>query len=206
MPEQMGFHSDSSTCINCNVCQIACQDKHDLPAGVKPRRVFQYGGGEWSVEDGVPVPGKVFTYSVSISCMHCAEPACVPACEAGAITKRADGVVAIDAEKCAGCRSCEEACPYGAPQFNPETGVMTKCDFCQDLLATGLDPACVDACPMRALHAGPLEQLRSRYGNVSAVEPLPASGTGPALVVTPHRHSQPSGKGTGKLLSLPVRA
>jgi anaerobic dimethyl sulfoxide reductase subunit B (iron-sulfur subunit) len=206
VPEQLGFHADASACINCKACQIACQDKHDLPAGVKPRRVLQYGGGEWSVADGVPIPGNVFTYSVSISCMHCSSPACVPACEAGAITKRADGVVVIDPEKCTGCRSCEGACPYGALQVHPETGVMTKCDLCQDLLAQGLNPACVDACQMRALHVGPLEKLRCQYGHISAVAPLPVSGTEPSLVVTPHRHSQPSGEGTGKLLSLPVRA
>lgn len=205
MPEQLSFHSDASTCINCKACLIACQDKNDLPAGVKPRRVLQYGGGEWVEVNGLPVPEKVFTYSVSISCMHCEEPACVPVCETKAITKHPDGVVTIDAEKCVGCRLCADACPYDAPQFNPEAKVMVKCDLCQDLRLQGLNPACVDACPMRALHAGPLQELRSRFGDVSAIEPLPATGTGPSLVVTPHRHSQPCGKGTGKLLSLPVR-
>lgn len=204
MPERMGFYLDSSACTNCKVCQIVCMDKHDLPAGVNWRRVLQYGGGSWKLDGKAPVPSGVFSYSLSISCMHCADPACVKVCSSGAISKRRDGFVLIDGKRCAGCRKCEQACPYGAPQFHAARKVMTKCDFCQDLLAQGEKPACVAACPTRALDAGPLAELRARHGRADAVEPLPAPRTGPSLVLTPHRHAQPSGKGKGRLLALPA--
>jgi anaerobic dimethyl sulfoxide reductase subunit B (iron-sulfur subunit) len=117
--------------------------------------------------------------------------------------KREDGVVLIDADKCIGCRYCEWACPYGAPQFNETVGKMTKCNFCEDLLAKGENPACVDSCPVRALNFGDIGELRTKLGTVSAVEPLPeANITFPSLVITPNRHAQASGKGTGKILDL----
>ena len=206
MSRQMAFHVDASICSNCKVCQIICKDKNDLPVGVTWRRVIQYGGGTWAAKGKVLVPDSVYTYSLSVSCMHCERPACMAACPAGAIAKRSDGVVLIDSKKCVGCRACEEACPYHAPQFNAVTGVMTKCDFCQDLLAKGHRPACVAACPMRALEAGPLDQLQARHGLVNAIEPLPPARTGPALIITPHRHAKPSGTGGGTLLELPLRA
>jgi anaerobic dimethyl sulfoxide reductase subunit B (iron-sulfur subunit) len=137
--------------------------------------------------------------------MHCAEPNCVDACPADAIVKRSDGVVLIDPKKCVGARLCERACPYGAPQFNAALGIMTKCDFCQDVLAKGKNPACVDACSMRALDAGPLDELQARYGLTNAIEPLPLPKTGPSLVITPHRHAQPSGKGTGRVIAVLVK-
>jgi anaerobic dimethyl sulfoxide reductase subunit B (iron-sulfur subunit) len=111
----------------------------------------------------------------------------------------------IDPKKCVGRRWCEDACPYGAPQFNAATGIMTKCDFCQDLLAKGQNPACIDACPMRALHSGPLDELQARYGLTNAIEPLPLPRTAPSLVITPHWHAQPSGKGTGRVIAAPVK-
>ena len=80
---------------------------------------------------------------------------------------------------------------------------MTKCDFCQDLQAQGLNPACVDACPMRALGYGELDALKQAHGVVNAIEPLPSADiTLPAIVITPHKHSQMSGKGTGRIIKL----
>lgn len=156
------------------------------------------------MQDGYSVPSNVTAYSVSFACMHCETAVCKEVCPASAITKREDGVVLIDQDKCIGCRYCQWACPYGAPQFNEEAGVMTKCTFCEDLLAQGQNPACVDACVMRCLDFGDLEELRQKYGDLAAIEPLPtASITKPSLVITPHRHAQQSGKGTGKILNLP---
>ena len=206
MLKQMAFHVDTSACVNCRACQIVCKDKNNLPVGVTWRRVIQYEGGSWVARNEGLVPDGIFTYSLSISCMHCAKPKCLEACPAGAIVKRSDGVVLIDPKKCVGSRLCEAACPYGAPQFSAEKGITTKCDFCQDLLAKGQNPACIDACPMRALHAGPLDELLARYGPANAIEPLPLPQTGPSLVITPHRHAPPSGKGTGRVISAPVKS
>jgi anaerobic dimethyl sulfoxide reductase subunit B (iron-sulfur subunit) len=119
------------------------------------------------------------------------------------MTKRADGVVLVNQDQCIGCRYCEWACPYGAPQFNEAKGVMTKCNFCEDLIAQGQNPACVDACVMRAIEFGDLAELRAKYGQMNEVEPLPTANlTRPSIALTLHRHAQPSGKGTGHILQL----
>jgi anaerobic dimethyl sulfoxide reductase subunit B (iron-sulfur subunit) len=204
---RLGFYFDASACVGCKTCQVACKDKNSLPLGVRWRRVYEYGGGGWIPDPANPsmlIANNVFGYTLSVACNHCENAACVQVCPTGAMSQRADGVVLIDADKCIGCRYCEWACPYGAPQFDEAAGVMTKCNFCQDLLAQGQNPVCVEACPLRALEFGELADLRAKHGVVNAIEPLAsAEYTQPALVVTPHRHAQPSGAGTGKILSLP---
>ncbi len=203
MAKQYGFYFDSSACMGCKTCQIACKDKNDLPVGMNWRRVVQYGGGNWVPQGKLFTQSNTFVYSLSVACNHCENPACVNVCPTTAMTKRDDGIVVVNADQCVGCRYCEWACPYGAPQFDEAKGVMTKCNMCQDLLAQGQNPVCVDACPMRAIEFGDIAELRGKYGNVNAIEPLPvASLTQPHLVITPHRNAQPSGKGTGKILDM----
>jgi anaerobic dimethyl sulfoxide reductase subunit B (iron-sulfur subunit) len=206
MAKQLGFYFDASACNGCKACQIACKDKNNLAVGINWRRVYQYGGGNWlphPTRSDLVAANNIYAYSVSVACMHCENPACVNVCPTGAMSKRADGVVLVNPDQCVGCRYCEWACPYGAPQFNEAKGVMTKCTFCEDLLAQGENPACVASCPARALEFGELSELRAKYGTANAIEPLPqANLTSPSVVVTPHRHSQESGKGTGKILDL----
>ena len=204
MAKQLAFYFDSSACTGCKACQIACQDKNNLPSDTLWRRVFTYGGGSWVVQASTLVPNNVFSYSVSTACMHCATPLCAEACPAAAISKGDDGVVLIDQTKCVGCRYCEWACPYGAPAFDSTRGVMTKCTFCSDLLAQGQSPACVAACPMRALDFGELSDLQAKYGTTTtAIEPLPSADySHPSIVIEPHKNAQPSGQGTGRILNL----
>lgn len=208
MGKQLGFHHDASACIGCQTCEIACKDKNDLPIGIRYRHVWQFGGGHWAADADTPdvlVPNNVFAYNISIACMHCADPACVQACPTTAMHKRPeDGLVLVDASRCVGCRYCQWACPYGAPQFNEAKGVMTKCTGCEDLLAQGKNPACVDACLMRALDFGDIAELKAKYGDNASVQPLPSQTiTHPSMVITPHRYSQPSGTGTGHLINVP---
>jgi anaerobic dimethyl sulfoxide reductase subunit B (iron-sulfur subunit) len=204
MDSQWAFHFDASACTGCKACQVACKDKNDLPVGVSWRRVIEYAGGGWRPEGGLWVPVGIFAYHVSLSCMHCAEPACMAACPAAAIRKREDGVVLVDSTRCLGCHYCEWSCPYGAPQFGLQGDSMSKCDFCVDLLALGQNPVCVDACPTRALHWGELGLIRETYGQVQALEPLPGPDqTGPSFIVTPHRHAQLPGQGTGRVARMP---
>jgi anaerobic dimethyl sulfoxide reductase subunit B (iron-sulfur subunit) len=203
MAKQLGFYFNSNICVGCKACQIACKDKNHLPVGVIWRRVVEYGGGSWVQRDGVLVPQGVFGYFLSISCNHCETAVCTEVCPTGSMHKADDGTVQINPDGCIGCRYCEWACPYGAPQFNEEAGVMTKCNFCLDLVSVGIQPSCVSSCPMRALEFGEIDELRARYGDTVEIEPLPVKTiTRPALVITPHRNAQVSGAGTGKILSL----
>ncbi|MBE3117566.1 MAG: dimethylsulfoxide reductase subunit B [Candidatus Atribacteria bacterium] len=204
MSKQLAFYVDTSKCTGCKTCQVACQDKNNLPAEILWRRVFTYGGGSWNKKGNIYVPNNIFRYYVSTACQHCQEPKCVEVCPTGAMHKDQNGIVSVNAETCIGCRYCEWACPYGAPQFNEELGVMTKCDMCKDYVAEGKRPACVDSCVTRCMDFGELEELRAKYGDIDAIEPLPSGKyTKPSLVLTPHRDAQPAGSGTGKIANMP---
>ena len=194
-----GFFFDQTLCTGCKACQIACIDKHDLPTGVRWRRVVEYSGGTWQISGDTFNP-SVFTYDTSVSCNHCEDPICMKVCPTTAMSRRDDGTVYVDQDKCVGCRYCEWACPYSAPQYRKDTGRMSKCDLCYDYRSKGKEPACVAACPSRALDWGPIDELRSTYGNEDAIAPLPdPSVTKPHLVITAHRDAQRWDEGTGEI-------
>lgn len=172
---QKGFYLDLTTCIGCKTCQIACNDKNNLEAGTLFRQVHEFEGGEFP---------KPWAYTISLSCNHCAHPKCVENCPARTLTKRADGLVVQDRDKCIGCRLCTWSCPYGAPKYIEKLGKVDKCNGCADLVDKGQNPACVDACLMRALQFGELDELRQKYGNTADVKGLPDSQTTqPSLVL-----------------------
>lgn len=186
---QLGFIHHNVDCIGCRACEIACKDKNGLSAGPRFRRVQYIEGGSYP---------DVFAYKVNISCNHCAEPACLPACPTGAIWKRReDGIVDIDSTLCIGCRRCEAACPYGAPQFIPELNIVSKCNLCVDEIESGRKPYCVSACMMRVLDVGPIDQLRANTFPTKALGPneTPVRAvknfadpelTNPSIVFVPH--------------------
>jgi len=164
---QMGFYFDQTRCTGCLTCVVACKDYNNIDAGPSSwRRVTTIEKGKYP---------DLFVTFLSAACHHCMTPACAEACPANAIIKReSDGIVIVDPEACLGkdqCAQCLEACPYQAPQFGVEENArMQKCNFCVDLLAENKKPACVDACPMRALDAGPVEGLVAKYGNLKEAE------------------------------------
>ncbi len=160
---QLGFVHNNVDCIGCRACEIACKDKNGLPPGPRFRRVQYVEGGIYP---------EVFAFKINMSCNHCAEPACLPTCPTGAIFKRKDnGVVDIDSTLCIGCRKCEAACPFGAPQFNVELNIVQKCNMCIDELEAGRKPYCVSACMMRVLDIGPINELRDGTYETKAVGP-----------------------------------
>lgn len=185
---QLGFYLDSGACIGCKACQTTCKDKNDLPVGLNWRKVIEFTGGSWKHEKEDLVPENVFAYYLTVSCQHCEKPPCLSVCPTSTISKDNDGIVNNDPNKCMGCQYCSWACPYGAPQFGKKGDPMSKCDMCADLRAIDQNPACVDACPQRALDWGDMDELREKYGNLVTVAPLPdGSFTNPSMIITPHR-------------------
>ena len=186
---QLGFIHNNVDCIGCRACEIACKDKNGLPAGPRFRRVMYVEGGTYP---------DVYAYKVNISCNHCGEPACLPACPTGAIFKRKqDGIVDIDSSLCIGCRRCEATCPYGAPQFDPSDHLVKKCNMCVDEIEAGRKPYCVMACMMRVLDIGPVDKLRTGEWETKALGPndKPVRAvknfanpelTNPSMVFVPH--------------------
>ena len=186
VPMRPAFFVNTAACSGCKACQVACKDKNGLAVGVLWRRVVEVSGGRWRREGEAWVQ-DVFAYHVSVACNHCERPICVEACPSGAMHRREDGVVLVDGAKCLGCRYCAMACPYGAPQYDPAAGRMTKCTLCEDELALGRPPACVAACPMRVLELVTREDAAARSGGAAEVFPLPPAGlTEPSLGLRPH--------------------
>jgi anaerobic dimethyl sulfoxide reductase subunit B (iron-sulfur subunit) len=176
---QLGFHVDSRYCVECRTCQIACVDKNNLKAGPLFRQVYTFEGGKFP---------NIWGYHLSMACNHCAEPLCVANCPTGAMYKRKeDGIVLLDKDKCIGCKYCIWSCPYGAPNYIEKEGKVGKCNFCVDLIDQGLNPACVDACNMRVLEFGDIEELQQKYpDSTSDIRGLPDSDfTKPSLLITP---------------------
>jgi anaerobic dimethyl sulfoxide reductase subunit B (iron-sulfur subunit) len=186
---QYAFFVNSDACSGCKTCQVACKDRHDVRAGVHWRRVYEVTAGSWAQKDGAWT-STVAAYHLSMACLHCQTPVCARPCSTDAIWKRPDGIVLIDDSRCTKCRKCENDCPYGAIRWDGDANAVRKCTFCVEDLEAGLPPACVAACPNRALEYGEFEDLKRKYGTESRVFPMPDPAlTGPAIVIRPHRHA-----------------
>ena len=147
---QIGISFDVNRCVQCHACEVACKSANDVEPGVKWRRVVSVWGGEYP---------KVTNKPLSLACRHCGDPPCRSACPEGAIFKRAeDGVVLVDRDKCIGCHTCFDACPFGIPQYGQD-GRMQKCHLCLNRISQGHEPACVATCPAEALYFGTREEL-----------------------------------------------
>src|SRR5712692_2166426 len=137
--EQYRFHFDMTKCIGCKCCVVACNEQNGNPAHINWRRVGEIEGGWYP---------NTQRLHLSMGCNHCLEPTCLEGCPVDAYSKDPiTGVVIHNAETCIGCQYCTWNCSYGVPQYNPERGVVGKCDMCHNRLAEGREPACVNACP-----------------------------------------------------------
>jgi anaerobic dimethyl sulfoxide reductase subunit B (iron-sulfur subunit) len=203
---QYAFYFDSDRCTGCKTCQVACKETYGLPTDTLWRKVLNYQGGSWNLDQttGVYLPDGVFGYFISMACNHCMAPACLSVCPVAAIVKNDEtGIVTIDAELCIGCGSCATACPYNAPSLWEQKGIYTKCDMCADLIANNEKPLCVSGCLMRALDWGEMQDLEAKYGKGDVeVEPLPKQSTAPSLVLNRHRNAVSSGTGKGATVNL----
>ncbi|WP_434512222.1 4Fe-4S dicluster domain-containing protein [Desulfitobacterium sp. AusDCA] len=156
MVKQLGFIFDFNRCVGCKACEMACHNENHTPPRVRWRRV-------------TPLSPDTF---LSLSCNHCENPECFRVCPNRAYTKRRDGIVIINSDSCDGCQKCIQACPYKAPQYNPEIRKVSKCNLCLPRQEKGMIPACVQAC-----HTGALRLIELNEGGheeaVLSVEGFP---------------------------------
>ena len=172
---------------------MSCNDRNDLASAQSLRKVYEFGTGTWTPGEAAgTVTHEVVTYYASLSCQHCDMPMCVASCTAGSLTKDGQtGIVIHDAETCIGCLSCQEACPYHHPTFIADAGVSKKCMLCIDEPNEdgSPNPACAEACPMRALEFGKLEELQAAHGSVNTIG-IFGDATQPSIVVTPRSEAE----------------
>ena len=136
------FLVNSDKCIGCRGCAMACKSFNQL----EPERYWR---------NVYPLSKEIYPHEerafFSLACNHCEQPACLVACPVEAYTRREDGIVVHEPERCIGCKNCIRSCPYGAPQFNEGTQKAEKCSMCYERLDAGMNTACVDACPVGAI-------------------------------------------------------
>jgi len=159
-PDAVGLLYDTTLCIGCRACVVACTDANKL------RRDTSWSAGKWQAPLDLNAKTKTLIklYQdgpvqsfVKQQCMHCIDPACANACMLGALHKGEFGVVSYDPDLCVGCRYCEMACPFNVPKFeweNATTPQIVKCEMCRDRLAVGKEPACSEVCPRHAVIFG----------------------------------------------------
>lgn len=155
---QMMIVLNLDRCLGCHACTVACKQENSVAPGIFRTRVLQMGP-----------TGKfpdLKMYSLPLSCQHCKDPECVKVCPTGASSKREDGIVLIDQDKCIGCQYCKMACPYGVRYFNEQKGVMEKCDLCAHLVDKGDIPACVKTCVGKARIFGDIEDPNSEVSKI----------------------------------------
>ena len=168
------FVIDQRKCIGCHACTVACKAEHDVPIGVYRTWVKYIERGEF------PNSRRYFLVN---RCNHCDDAPCVKICPTQALYKRDDGIVDFDSNRCIGCKSCMQACPYDALYIDPYSHTAAKCNYCAHRTEVGLEPACVVVCPEHAIIAGDMHNPRTEIAQIIAREPMrvrkPEQGTKP---------------------------
>jgi len=190
-PPRMGFFTDTSVCIGCKACEVACKEWNSVP------------------EDGIALTGMSYDNSVGLSadtwrhvafieqrkpvadgndqfrwlmasdvCKHCTHAACLDVCPTGALFRTEFGTVVVQQDICNGCGYFVPACPYGVIDRREDDGRAWKCTLCYDRLGAGMEPACAKACPTESIQFGPLDELRDRAA--ARVTQLQAAGVADA--------------------------
>ncbi len=188
---------DTTICIGCKACEVACQEWNDLQS----EETEQLGTYQtlpnltanfWNLirfNDHEENDRFVWLFRKD-QCMHCEEPGCLKACPApGAIVQYNNGIVDFNQANCIGCGYCISGCPFDVPRINAKTGKVYKCTLCSDRVSVGLEPACIKACPTGCLQFGTkgnlldiaekrVEQLKAQgFKNAAVYDPPGVSGT-----------------------------
>jgi formate dehydrogenase iron-sulfur subunit len=169
---RMGFFTDTSVCIGCKACEVACKEWNLLPtdgplalSGNSFDNTLGLGASSWRhvafIEQERPVDGMRWLMSSDV-CKHCSSAACMEVCPTGALFRTEFGTVVVQADVCNGCGYCVAACPFGVIERREDDGRAFKCTLCYDRLKGDMEPACAHACPTDSIQFGPLDQLRER--------------------------------------------
>jgi formate dehydrogenase iron-sulfur subunit len=185
----MGFFTDTSVCIGCKACEVACKEWNRVPedglvlTGMSYDNTAGLSADTWRhvafIEQAKPVTltdvaaaddgsdsgaadGGMRWLMASDVCKHCTHAACLDVCPTGALMRTEFGTVIVQSDVCNGCGYCIPACPYGVIDRREEDGRAWKCTMCYDRLGAGMEPACAKACPTDSIQYGPLDELRER--------------------------------------------
>jgi formate dehydrogenase iron-sulfur subunit len=172
----MGFFTDTTVCIGCKACEVACKEWNQLPArgdggahlemsGQSYDNTLRLSGDTWrhvKFIEQFPQPYEGRWLMMSDVCKHCVQAPCLEVCPTGAIIRTEFDTVVIQSDTCNGCRDCISACPFGVIDINHVSGTAQKCTLCYDRISVGLEPACSKACPTDSIQFGPIAELRQR--------------------------------------------
>ena len=199
-----GFLTDSTLCIGCKACEVACKEWNEIPGdgfawsglsydntgalGASTWRHVKFVEGEFESGWGGNAPGQPPSWEYSSDvCKHCENAGCLEACPTGAIVRTEFGGVFVQPDVCNGCSYCVVSCPFGVVEKNPEDGRAFKCTFCYDRQKAGMEPACAKACPTESIKFGKLDYLREQAGE--RLQALQARGIGDAQIYDPRESS-----------------
>lgn len=169
-----GFAIDQRTCIGCHACTVACKTEHEIPVGQFRTWVKYVEKGEF--------PATTRDFGV-MRCNHCTDAPCIKICPTKALYKRDDGIVDFDGDRCIGCKSCMQGCPYDAIYIDKDTNTAAKCNFCAHRIDEDIEPACVVVCPTHSIWVGDLDDPTSGISRLVNTNPTtvrsPEQNTGP---------------------------
>jgi formate dehydrogenase iron-sulfur subunit len=180
----MGFFTDTSVCIGCKACEVACKEWNHVPedglvfTGMSYDNSIGLGADTWRhvafieqrhkrpaeepERDGGATGTDIRWLMSSDVCKHCTHAACLDVCPTGALFRTEFGTVVVQSDVCNGCGYCVPACPFGVIDQREADGRVWKCTLCYDRLTVGMEPACAKACPTDSIQFGPLDELRER--------------------------------------------
>ncbi len=173
----VGFFTDTSICIGCKACEVACKEWNGIPGGELAFTGKSYdnterlGASTWRhvafIEQRAPTEEAAgagdFRWLMSSDvCKHCTEAACLDVCPTGSLFRTEFGTVVVQEDICNGCGYCIPACPFGVIDQRGDDGRAWKCTMCYDRLGEGMEPACAKACPTESIQFGSLDELRAR--------------------------------------------
>jgi formate dehydrogenase iron-sulfur subunit len=170
---RLGFFTDTSVCIGCKACEVACKEWNAIPAagpldltGESFDNTSALGANTWRhvafIEQHTPDRDGVKWLMSSDVCKHCTHAACLDVCPTGSLFRTEFDTVVVQQDICNGCGYCVSACPYGVIAQREDDGRVFKCTLCYDRIGVGQEPACAKACPTKSIQFGELDELRSR--------------------------------------------